>query len=192
MSSLSRVRKPVVEDNQAPEIRRLSSLLEVSQALSSTLNLKSGLHRTLEILARHHGVIRGIVTLLQDGGELRVEASDGLEKPGAPVQYRLGEGITGRVVETGRPVVVPRASSEPMLLHRASKRPELPEQELSFICVPIIINRKAVGALAVDLKFKPDREYDRTVKFFGIAASMMAQAIKIQRLIEEDRRRLED
>src|SRR5205814_4906664 len=138
--------------------------------------------RVLEILARHHSAVRGIITLLGEGGELRVEASDGLEKPGAPVKYRVGEGITGRVVETGRPVVVPRASSEPMLLHRASKRPELPEQELSFICVPIVLNRKTIGALAIDLKFRADRDYDRSGKFFGVVASMMAQAVKVQRL----------
>ena len=89
-------------------------------------------------------------------------------------------------------MVVPRASSEPMLLHRASKRPELPQQELSFVCVPIMLNRKAIGALSIDLKFKPDRDFDRTGKFLGVVASMLAQAIKIQRLIEEDRRRLED
>ena len=33
----------------------------MSQALSGTLNLKSALHRVLEILARHHGAIRSIV-----------------------------------------------------------------------------------------------------------------------------------
>src|SRR5712691_279432 len=192
MSAPVRVRKPATGDAQAPEIRRLSSLLEVSQALSGTLNLKSALHHVLEILARHHGAIRGIVTLLQDTGELRVEASDGLEKPGSPVQYKIGEGITGRVVETGRPVVVPRASREPLLLHRASRRPELPEQELSFICVPIVLNRKTIGALAIDLKFKPERDYDRTAKFFGVVGSMIGQAVKVQRLVEEDRRRLED
>ena len=192
MSTVLKTRKSAPGDSQAPEIRRLSSLLEISQALSGTLNLKSAMHHVLEILARHHGAVRGIVTLLHEGGELRVEASDGLEKPGAPVTYRIGEGITGRVVQTGRPVVVPRASSEPMLLHRASKRPELPQQELSFVCVPIALNRKAIGALAIDLKFKPDRDFDRTGKFLGVVASMLAQAIKIQRLIEEDRRRLED
>src|SRR5689334_20902413 len=138
MTNVQKFRKPAPGDSQAPEIRRLSSLLDVSQALSGTLNLKSAMHHVLEILSRHHGAVRGIVTLLGDGGELRVEASDGLEKPGTPVKYRIGEGITGRVVETGRPVVVPRASSEPMLLHRASKRPELPQQELSFVCVPIM------------------------------------------------------
>src|SRR5580765_5497578 len=106
---LRAARKPSGEATQAPEIRRLASLLDVSQALSGTLNLKSALHHVLEILARHHGALRGIVTLLQEDGELRVEASDGLEKPGLNIRYRLGEGITGKVVETGRPVVVPRA-----------------------------------------------------------------------------------
>src|ERR1700681_3086921 len=191
-TSIQSRKNPLDSRTPGSDARRFSSLLEVSQALSGTLNLKSAMHNVLEILARHHGAVRGIVTLLQEGGELRVEASDGLEKPGAPVNYRVGEGITGRVVETGRPVVVPRASSEPMLLHRASKRPELPEQELSFVCVPISLNRKAIGALAIDLKFKPDRDFDRTGKFLGVVASMLAQAIKIQRLIEEDRRRLED
>jgi Nif-specific regulatory protein len=192
MSTAPKPRKIGLSDTQAPEIRRLSSLLEISQALSGTLNLKSALHRVLEILSKYNGAVRSIITLLHDDGELRVEASDGLDKPGAPVKHRIGEGIIGRVVETGRPVVVPRASSEPMLLHRASRRPELPENDLTFVCVPILINRKAIGALAIDLKFKPDRDYDRTVKLFGVAASMIAQAFKIQRLIEEDRRRLED
>src|SRR5215470_4448053 len=113
MSTLSKPRKLASGEGQAPEIRRLASLLDVSQALSGTLNLKSAMHNVLEILARHHGAVRGIITLLQEGGELRVEASDGLEKAGALVKYRVGEGVTGKVVETGRPVVVPRASSEP-------------------------------------------------------------------------------
>jgi Nif-specific regulatory protein len=58
--------------------------------------------------------------------------------------------------------------------------------------VPILINRRAVGALGVDLRFNPDRDYDRYVKFLGVAASSIAQALKIQRLIEEDKKRLVD
>jgi Nif-specific regulatory protein len=131
------------------------------------------------------------VTLLQEDGELALEASDGLEQPGARVKHRIGEGIMGGVVETGRPIVVPRASGEPSLINHRSKRPEHVEQELSVICVPIVLNRKPIGALEIDLRFKADRDYDRTGKFLGVVASMLAQAIKIQRLIEEDRQRLE-
>src|SRR2546426_9025219 len=82
-------------DARARETRRLSTLLDVSQALSGTLNLKASLHRVLEILAHHHGAVRGIVSLLHADGELRVEASDGLTDAALRVSYRVGEGITG-------------------------------------------------------------------------------------------------
>jgi Nif-specific regulatory protein len=178
--------------SQGREARRLSTLLEVSQALSGTLNLKSALHRVLEVLAKHHGAIRSMVTMLREGGELFVEASDGLDRPAQAVHYRMGEGITGRVVETSKPVVVPRVSREPAMLNRAARRTDSDEQELSFICVPISLNRRAVGALGIDLRYKPERDFDSSLKFFGLVASMIAQAVKIQRLIEEDKRRLVD
>ena len=57
-----------------------------------------------------------------NGGELFIEASDGLDRPSQAVQYRLGEGITGRVVETGKHIVVPRVSREPAMLNRAARR----------------------------------------------------------------------
>ncbi len=58
--------------------------------------------------------------------------------------------------------------------------------------MPISLNRRAVGALAIDLKFKPERDFERSAKFLGVVASMIAQALKIHRLIEEDKRRLVD
>jgi Nif-specific regulatory protein len=174
----------------ARDARRLSTLLEVSQALSGSLNLKASMQRVLGILVRHHGVVRGMVTLLRDG-ELHAEAIEGFEDRARSVRYRLGEGITGQVVQSGKPIVVPRVSREPTLLNRAARR-EGSRQELSFICVPVVLQRSPVGALAVDLRFKPDRDFDSSVKFLRIVSSMIAQALNVQRLIEEERRRLLD
>jgi Nif-specific regulatory protein len=185
-------RETQVDGNVASEARRLSTLLEVSQALSGTLNLKASMHRVLEVLAHHHGAVRGIVSLLHPDGDLRVEASDGLGDASRPARYQVGEGITGKVVQSGKPIVVPRVSREPAFLHRAARRPELAHQELSFMCVPILINRRAAGALAIDLKFKPERTFDRSLKFLVLVASMIGQAIKVQRLIDEDKRKLLD
>ncbi len=62
----------------AGEVRKLSTLLEASQALSSTLDLKEALQRVLEILGRHHGAIRSTVVLLnEETGEVELEASAG-------------------------------------------------------------------------------------------------------------------
>jgi Nif-specific regulatory protein len=179
--------------DQTGEMRKLTTMIDVSQALSGTLNLKAALHRVLETLERHHGVLRSTVTLLSGAsGELRIEASNNLPASGERARYRLGEGITGRVVESGKPVVVPQVSLEPMFLNRAGQRKSREAQNLTFICVPIIVNRKAVGALGVDLRFKRDRDYDRAVKFFRVVASMIAQAIKVDHLVDAERQRLLD
>ncbi len=171
------------------DARRLSTLLEVSQALSGTLNLKAALQRVLGTLIRHHSVERGMVTLLRDG-ELHVEAAEGFEDRARTLRLAVGEGITGRVVESGKPIVVPRVSKEPQFLNLAQRRTDYGKHELSFICVPVTLNRTAVGALGVDLRFKAERDYDSSLKFFGIVSSMVAQALSVQRSVEEERRRL--
>ena len=183
--------RPAADSTTARDARRLSTLLEISQALSGTLNLKSSLQRVLVTLIRHHSVVRGMITLLREN-ELQVEAAEGFEDRARVVRFTLGEGITGKVVESGRPIVVPRVSREPAFLNLAPRRPDHPKQELSFICVPILLNRVAVGALGVDLRFKAERDYDSSQKFFGVVSSMIAQALNVQRLVEEERRRLLD
>ena len=177
----------------AGEVRKLSTLLEASQALSATPDLKEGLQRVLEVLGRHHGAIRSTVVLLnEETGEVEVEASAGAVTPGKRVRYRVGEGITGQVVQTGKPIVVPQVSREPSFLHRAAERPELPDQELSYISAPVFLDGRTVGAVGIDLRFKADRDYNRTVKFLGVVGSMIAQAVRVQRLIQADRQRLVD
>ncbi len=70
--------KALSESTTTSSARRLSTLLEISQALSGTLNLKAAMQRVLGTLIRHHSVVRGMVTLLRDG-ELHVEAVEGFE-----------------------------------------------------------------------------------------------------------------
>src|SRR5437764_13516240 len=158
----------------AGEVRKLSTLLEASQALSATPDLKEGLQRVLEILGRHHGAVRSTVVLLNEQtGDVELEAASGAITAVRRVRYRIGEGITGQVIQAGKPMVVPRVSREPKFLHRAAQRPELANQELTYICAPIAIDAQTVGALGIDLQFKPDRDYNRTVKFLGLVGSMI-------------------
>src|SRR4029453_10763951 len=149
----------------------------------------------LAILSRQHGMMRGVVMLLDvDTNELRIVASHGLDEDGARrVKYQMGEGITGRVAQTGKPVVVPQISREPLFLDRMGARKKaLKQEELSFICVPVLVNRKPVGVLGVDLRYKSDRDYEQITKFLSIIASMSAQAIKVSHLLEADKQRLLD
>ena len=171
------------------EIRKLTSLLDVSQALASPVNVKSAFHRVLELLERYHGTSRGVISLPadEDGRRLRLHASIGIRSSHSDLP--LAATLAHQVFESGRPVVIPRASREPALPdHRARTDAE----ERTYVCVPLQQSKKSRGVLEVELPFKSDRNYDRTAKFFGVIASMLAQAIKMQQLLAADRQRLVD
>jgi Nif-specific regulatory protein len=169
----------------------LASLLEVSQALAGAHELRASLHRVLERLERYHGVVRGTVTLLDpDTGDLYIEASIGLSAEGRKARYKIGEGITGRVVQSVKPIVVPEVSREPLFLHRAFDGRRDGSQELSFICVPILLHRKPVGALGVDLLFDKGRDYEEETRLFSVVAAMIGQALAAHRLLEDERKKL--
>ena len=177
------------------EARKLATFLETGQTLAGTYELRDAMGRVLATLGRHHHAVRATVVLLdRDTNDLYIAASHGVDAGLARrTRYQIGEGVTGRVVQSGKPVVVPQVSREPLFLDRLGvRRRTLKQQELTFICVPILVNRRAVGALTVDLGYKPDRNYERSTKFLSIIATMIAQAIKVGHLIEADKQRLLD
>ncbi len=169
---------------------RLDTLSEVNEALAGGSSLRASLQRVLQLLDRRDSVVCGSITLLSpDTGLLHVEAAEGLTPEGRSARYRVGEGVTGRVVESGKPVIVPRASKEPMFLNRA-RRKNLDRRDISFICVPIKTQKEPVGAISVDLPFEKGRDYQGYVRFLDVVSTMIAQAIRVNHLVDAERRRL--
>ncbi|MCU0242809.1 MAG: sigma 54-interacting transcriptional regulator, partial [Vicinamibacteria bacterium] len=142
-------------------------------------------------LEEHHGITSASLTLLDaDTRQLHIEASIGLTWQAThQTQYRVGEGITGRVVESGKPVVVPQVSREPLFLNRTGVR-SAHKGDLTFVCVPVRIDQKVEGALGITVPFHKERHYDFEVKFFGVVAGMIGQTMRISRLVESEKRRL--
>jgi Nif-specific regulatory protein len=180
-----------LEDRRSRELQKLTSLLQVSQALSGTLDLRPALQEVFDTLSRHHEAVGCLVALLnRDSRELQVEAVEGLGRSGHQTALINGNTVVGKVVETGKPVVVPRVTLEPALAQQIGVRPSATADERSFLCVPVSIDRQPVGALGVAVKFSPGRNYERSTKFFNIVASMIGQAVKVQRLVAAQHRRL--
>ena len=94
------------------EIQELSLLFEISTKLSETLDLKRALKPILQLMADHMKMLRGTLTVLnRKTGEIVIEEAYGLQpEEKAKGKYRMGEGITGKVIETGKPAIVPRIS----------------------------------------------------------------------------------
>jgi Nif-specific regulatory protein len=184
---------------QGGEIRKLTTLLEVSQALATPPNIKLAFHRVLEILERFHGTSRSVIALPRDEARrLYLQASIGIRTPHADTP--LAPNLAQQVFESGRPVVVPRVSQEPGLAALSARpdgmargrsaRRDFDEDDLTYICVPVQQSRQCRGVLEVELAYRSDRNYDRSMKFYGVVGSMLAQALKMQSLMESDRQRL--
>jgi Nif-specific regulatory protein len=170
----------------------LEMLLEVSQSLARTADESEALLRTLEILERTTGALRGAIALFQEAtGEIAVEAAVGFEVDPRSVRYRPGEGVTGRVVESGEPIVLPRVSGEPMFLARAGRK-VLETGDCSYVSVPLLTGERAVGALGLLFSFDAQRDLQRTAKLLRVVASTLAQRIRLDQLMEAERQRLLD
>ncbi len=174
-------------ETEPDRLVELTTLYELSESLASARSLHEGLGQAMLLLSRHPGALRGALTLLDDEtGELYIEAHLNLPDAARLARYRLGEGITGQVVATGRAIVVPDVEREPRFLHRTVRRSEA----VSFVCVPILLDHRAVGALSVDL---PGRlgDSNRHVRYLTVVSALVALAIRTQRPAEAARKSLE-
>lgn len=172
---------------------RLSPLLELSHALAAS-DIRASLPRALEILAEAFGALNGAILLADEEGKcLRIEASQGLSRQAAErAHYKAGEGINGRVLVSGKAVVLPQASQEPLFLDRTGvlKEQKRKQVELSFFCVPVFLDQRTVGTLCLTVPYNRHRDYDRDTKQLQIAASMVGLAMKVAKLVAADRQRL--
>jgi len=171
------------------EIRKLATLLSASQALLAAADFKSGLQSVLETLSVSFGALSSRIVLLnQQTGEVSVEASSGRIDRVTPVRHGSQEGVARDDVRNGKPVIVPVVRREPRFPPHLSARSS--REKVTYIAVPIPYEGQTIGQLEVDLEYTPNRDYERTVTFLAVVGAMVAQAMKVHRLIEADRQRL--
>lgn len=175
------------------KIQELTTLYEVSHALASTLDLKTVLNQILEILSEKLEMNRGTFTLLdKTTGHLSIVAAHGLTKEEiSRGKYKIGEGVTGKVVERGEPMIIPDIGKEPLFLNRTKARGDIKRQNVSFICVPIKMKGETLGVLSVDRLFKDaDISFEEDVRLLTVVASLAGQNLKIHQMIERDKEKL--
>lgn len=176
------------------ESDRIACLYEVTTAIHSTLDMRKSLYRVLDILSDHLGMNRGSITLLNpETSEIHIEVAHGIS-PAAKDRgrYRLGEGITGRVIESGRAIVVPDIEMEPLFLARTGARKRPDKGKISFVCVPIMEGRRVIGALSVDRIHDENKPLDEEERFLTIISSLIAQKVSLLERIEREKQALND
>ncbi len=141
--------------SKSRNVRELETLYNISQVLITGGSQRQILAEVLDSLDSDLGMKRGVIMLLAPGGdEITIEVAHNLpDAHRRKVRYRMGEGVTGRVMQTGKAMVVPKVSQEPLFLNRFGRK-QVDTDEISFICDPISIGKEVIGAITVDMGFE--------------------------------------
>ena len=162
---------------------------DIAKAFASSLDLEATLEQILNYLDTYLNLERGTITLLDSQEELiNIKVAHGMTRQSkGDVTYRIGEGITGTVVQSGREIVSQDINKDPRFLDKTGNRAQVRGGRVAFFCVPIKLEDRTIGALSVFRKAKRGDDFDSNVRLLKIIVTMVAQAVKLNRLVASDR-----
>ena len=178
------------------KIEEVTLFYEISKTLNEHLDLHKSLYKVLEILSNSMDMVRGTVAIrdpIKD--EIDIEVAHGLSRTAMQRgKYKIGEGVTGKVIETGKAVTIPKISEDPTFLDRTASRKAAKDRDLSFICVPIKKGKQVIGALSADRPADNVYPLKNAEKLLSVVATMIAQhVINLEKIrIEKDQLREEN
>ncbi|HSE48361.1 MAG TPA: GAF domain-containing sensor histidine kinase [Terriglobales bacterium] len=159
--------------------RESSALLSILDAELSAADVSELLGSVLDITAATFGANVGAIVLLDPDGEtLRVRAATGVDGDVENMTVALGQGVAGRVVQSGEPVLVFDTSAEPNLL--VEKVRGLAK---TLWGVPLRLDSVTLGALVIG--------FDKPYEWLPTERALM-RAIADRSALALDRARIND
>ncbi len=172
----------ICRGNMMKPLFQMSKVVVQNETLTETLSI------LLKIMKEDMEVLKGIVYLYNHkSAKIFIHDSIGLtEEEETRGVYSIGEGITGKVVETRKAIVVPDVTKEPSFLNRTQSHYNR-QKPVSFVCIPILHGKKVLGALAIERYSSNESSLKHDVEMLGVIAAMIAQAVELYLLENEER-----
>ena len=178
--------------------KELDILERISQILGDGLELNVLFQRAMALLGEQLNFKRAALMLRDEASDqLRIVAGVGMSRDEMNRgRYALGEGVAGRVAETGQTQIIADVSRAEAFLNRTQARtpaemkgPRTGESAvpLSFICVPIKATERLVGAISVDKDFESDASLAADARLLTIIAGSIGQTIRIHEMVQKEK-----
>jgi len=163
----------------------LEALREISKVLWLGTDINRAFTSTLTVLRLSLGMENGTLSLFDPvTGEVFIEAAPEMaDEERIQGRLRPGEGIIGRIFQSGLPMVIPDIGSEPLFLNRTGSWRDLETDPRALIGLPVAHGRTTVGVLTVDRRHRAGPvSFDRDVRFLGLVAAMAGVRVRLQQL----------
>jgi len=160
----------------------LECLYAVSQILSQSLNFRETLTEVLKTLNDVGKMSHGMISLLdEESGDLLVSALHEGPMSFNSVRYKLGEGLIGAIMDSGKPLVIERLSDEDRFLDRLG----VYDRDLPFVGVPILISDHTAGILTAQplggVSALPKHQ-----RFLEMVANLIGQSVLLARTVQDE------
>ena len=171
----------------------LSGIYEISKIVTSPSSLRVMFNDVVSVMSSSMDIRLATLMLLNKEGDPEIKVA-ALAEPGRELG---GEGdvpmaAVDQIVATSMPLVIENCATHP--LFKGWTRPGMPESNPveTFIGVPVRLESKVVGTLAIERVREGNMEVriDHDVRFLTMVASLVGQALKLHRVVAEDRERL--
>ena len=170
-------------EREKRRVEELSSLIEVAQAVNSSLDLEKVLESIVRMAAKVMNAPAANLMLLDDlGGELRWSANVGVPAEWIALgNLKVGQSLSGLVVSSGEPLATLEMSKDPRFLY-----PELARKFgfHSFLGVPLISREKPIGGLYI-CTTEPHPFSKKEIRLLSALSNQAALAIENARLFRE-------
>ncbi len=163
----------------------LATIYGVGQVLSRSLNLGETLKALLHVLEREANIHHSMISMSDPDADCAVVcAVQGLRGALPQVRYRVGEGLTGTVLEHGVTIVLPRIADDVRFLDRLG----IFESEKPFIAVPIKVVGEIVGVIATQPETADG--LDDYTQLIEMVANLICQSVRLSWEVAQERRAL--
>lgn len=190
------------EQPDAVEYMQFLPLLnDIASTIHKSRNIDAVMESVRRLVEQHlKGTNTVVLTVFnRELGNLFIEKAWGLsDEQQQRGVYRPGEGIIGRVLESGKPLVIPSVLQEPKYLNRTGSADAF--GDCAYICVPLMWHQEVLGTLSVDRPLNDMRYHQLDLNLLSVVAAMISHAVQIHRnhleenmqLKEENRRLLDE
>ncbi|MGM9992139.1 MAG: HD domain-containing phosphohydrolase [Candidatus Bruticola sp.] len=166
--SSSSLSKAIVYQKAMRQYEELRALQEIGNSLNSSIDVPKTLHKVLDHACSLLGAKNASLMLLEsDKQHLRIREAKGLSQEVIDkTRVRLGERVSGKVAQQGRPVSLPRGISS------------TGEELEAALCVPLKVSDKVIGVLNVRGHKDSNEFTEDDIDLATRLASMSAAAIE--------------
>lgn len=168
--------------SQRASQKTLDTLLKFSAVINSSLDIEEVLNQSMSWAEEFMNAEASTVYELDENDDmLFIRVARGDKKENASrIRLQVGEGVAGRVVQTGQPMVVQDAGREKNFSDRFDKQTGF--QTRSLLCVPLMLRARPIGALQVLNKKSGKQFTDSDLELLTAMAQHIAVALENARL----------